>query len=358
MNAPLDPNRFKDVDTPTREFVCVNGAQKILTDMAALNARFALLQAPGGASIYISRSDFLPIQDSDLKRRLACEVVVTGRKDDRDVYSAAYSYWTGHAERHVYKHIAFTSEPLPPDTLNLFRGLGVKPKAGPCQLILDHVIEVICAGDINASDAMLKLLAWQIQNIGKPSRIIPVLKTAKQQAGKGILLGELMAKIYGQSGFTAADTDQILGRFNDALRGTSFIFLDEVLFSGDKQAADQIKSLSTCTQIGIETKGLPIVQCPIGVNLWLASNHENAAHIEEWDQRYWVINCSEHRIGDADYFAELMREINHGGREAFAYYLLMLDVSEFVPSRDIKRDNDARQDMIIQSVNPYDAKVD
>ena len=43
--------------------------------------------------------------------------------------------------------------------------------------ILAHIHEVICSGDDAANDAMLKLMAWQIQNIGKPSRVIVIMRT-------------------------------------------------------------------------------------------------------------------------------------------------------------------------------------
>jgi Family of unknown function (DUF5906) len=203
---------------------------------------------------------------------------------------------------------------------------------------------------------MLNLLAWQIQNIGTPSRIVVVLLTENQQAGKGIILLELMAKLYGPSGFVPSAIEQVLGRFNDAIRGRAYAFLDEVLFGGDRRAADAIKSLSTTTEIGIETKRLPIVTCPVAINLWLASNHENAAHIEEGDARYWVLKASEHRIGDHDYFAALANEIEYGGREAFAHYLLNRDVSDFVPWRHVPKNNAAKDEMIRLSINPYDAR--
>jgi hypothetical protein len=334
-----------------------NGVTKRVTTINDLNARFALLEQDGSPSVYINRRDFLPIQDADLKRRLAGEVVAIGAKDGKPIYGSAFSFWTGHAARHLYRHVAFTNQVLPDDTLNLFRGLGITPKPGRCDKIIHHVQEVICSGSHADAAALLKLLAWQIQNIGKPSRIVVVLKSRKQQAGKGILLGELMAKIYGPSGFIAASADQILGRFNSAIRGRAFIFLDEVLFSGDRKAADGIKSLSTQTIIGIEEKGLPIVQCPVAVNLWLASNHENAAHVEEHDARYWPLEVSPHRVGDAAYFSELMQEIETGGgREAFAHYLLNLDVRDFVPSRDCPKDNAVKERMIRLSVNPFDAR--
>jgi hypothetical protein len=52
----------------------------------------------------------------------------------------------------------------------------------------------------------------------------------------------------------------------------------------------------------------------------------------------------------------LMKEVNSGGREAFAHHLLNLDVSGFVPSRDVPKENDAKRTMVRLSVNPYDAR--
>jgi hypothetical protein len=298
----------------------------------------------------------MTIQENDLKRRLANEVVLTGVKNEKPVYEGAFKFWTGHARRHVYRRIAFTSRELPSDTLNLFRGLGVTPREGRCARIVAHIREVICSGDAVATDAMLKLMAWQMQNIGKPSRVIVIMKTKKHQAGKGALLGETMLKIYGPAGFAPAAIDQVLGRFNDTIVGRAYIFLDEVMFSGDRRAADAIKSLATATIYGIETKGLPIIQCPAAVNFWAATNHEVAAFIEESDVRYWVLDVSEHRVGDTDYFNTLIEEIENGGREAFAHRLLNMDVSGFVPLRDVPKDNDAKRGMIERSINPFDAR--
>ena len=163
-------------------------------------------------------------------------------------------------------------------------------------------------------------------------------------------------KIYGDAGFVPNSTEQVLGRFNDALVGRVYVFLDEVMFVGDRKAADTIKSLATTTHYGIETKGLPIVQCPVGVNFWVATNHHVAVYIEEKDARYWVLKVSEHRDRRHDYFARLLKELENGGREAFAHFLLNRDVSKFVPMRDVPKDNDAKREMIKRTINPYDAR--
>jgi hypothetical protein len=332
-----------------------NGSPKRVLTMADLDREYALLVQEGSPSIYISRQDFNPISDTDLRRRLEDAVVQTGSKEGKASYTPAFKYWTGHANRHKYFRVAFTNKDIPTDTMNLFKGLGVIPKKGNCSKILDHIREVICSGNDKDFEAFINLIAWQIQNIGQPSRIVTVLRSEKHQIGKGIIM-EMLAMIYGPSGFTAATTEQILGRFNTAIRGRAFIFLDEVLFSGDRKAADGIKSLSTSRLIGIEEKGLPIVQCPIAVNLWLASNHDNAANIEEHDARYWVLTVDPKRYGDTAYFKALLNEIENGGREAFAHHVLNLDVSDFVPSEHVPKDNAAKREMIRLSVNPYDAR--
>jgi hypothetical protein len=113
----------------------------------------------------------------------------------------------------------FTSKPVAPDTFNLYRGLGVEPREGECRRIIDHVHEVICSRSTADAEAMLKLLAWQIQNIGEPSRVIVSMKSEKHQAGgKSLVFGKVMLEIYGQSGFAPSTTDHVIGRFNDNVR--------------------------------------------------------------------------------------------------------------------------------------------
>lgn len=337
--------------------VFVGGIPKKVTDMQLLDRRFAQLEAPGQPCVLINRLDAQPISPSDFNRRLSGEVVLVGVNDDgQPKYIPASTFWTGNSRKCIYRKIVFTNNEVDDSTYNLFSGFGVKPKPEKCDKILNHIKEVICANDETNNNALLKLLAWQIQNIGQPSRVITALKSTIQQAGKGCLLADILAVIYGNSGFVTSDVGQIITRFNDTIRGKAFVFLDEALFSGDRKAADAVKSLATCTRMGVETKGIPTVQFPIAVNLFLATNHDDAAHIEEADARYWILEVSPHRAGDSKYFKSLYEEIENGGREAFMDYLLKIDVSEFIPSRDIPKDNAAKEAMIRNSINPFDAR--
>ena len=179
-----------------------------------------------------------------------------------------------------------------------------------------------------------------------------LFKSKHQQVGKGLYL-DFLVRLYGSSAIKPAAMEQITGRFNDILRGASFVFLDEVVYGGDHKAAAALKTLSTTTDIGIEGKGIPVVKSKIGVNFFLASNEKNAAHIEETDERYWVFDIKEKPRNSA-YYSALADQMENGGMEAWANYLLNMDVSNFVPSRDINKDNEAKQDMIMESTNPYD----
>lgn len=337
--------------------VNLRGIPKKITDMASLDLRFAQLEAPGQPCLTIHRPDAQPISHPDFLKRLSGEVIISGvDSKGQPKYLPASTFWDGSAQKLIFRSIAFTSKPVGNDVYNLFTGFGVKPKSGECNRVLAHIRDVVCSGCEKNYIALIKLLSWQIQNIGKPSRIIVALKSKMQQVGKGCLLSDVLAVIYGTSGFVTSDLGKIVTRFNDTIRGNAYIFLDEALFSGDRKAADAIKSLATATYMGIESKGIPTMQLPVAINLFLATNHDDAAHIEESDVRYWILEVSPHRAGDVEYFQELYAEIEDGGREAFMYHLLNYDIQDFVPWRDVPKDNEFKDAMIRNSINPYDAR--
>ena len=337
--------------------IMVNGVPKTITDMDSLNKRFAQLEAPQSPCVVVDRIGAMPITTADYSARLSGEVVVTGEKGNGDMKTMpASSYWRGNTEKHIFNNIVFSNKDVKDTDFNLFSGFGVRPVEGSCERIIEHVKTVICNGNDNDFESIIKLLAWQVQNIGEPSRVITVLKSQQQQTGKGAFLEGVLGKMYGSSGLITSDMGKVLGRFNDAIRGKSYIFLDEALFGGDKKSADSVKALSTTKIASIEAKGMPVVQTPSGVNLFLASNHSNAAHIESGDSRYWILDVSDEKSGDHKYFESLYKEINSGGVAAFLGLLLETDCSGFFPSRDIDRCNSSREEMIHSSYNPYDAR--
>jgi hypothetical protein len=315
--------------------------QKRITSVDQINERFVMITIPGQPSCIAQISDALFLTRDDFSARLGDSVIVIGVNNKGAVQTKdAAKVWAGDCRRRAASKIVFTSRKTGPKCFNLWTGFGVTPKAGKCDLIHRHIHEVICAGNAPVYDAFLSLIAWQVQNIGKSSRTVVDLFSKEQQTGKGVLLEKILTPMFGLHGLFTADSGKVFGRFNDAIRGKAYIAFDEACFAGDRQLADKIKSASGTETTSIEGKGLPVIACPTATNWYMATNRPHSAHIEWDDARYWILRVSKHRKGDDAYWAALFKEINEGGVSAFLHDMLARDVSNFIPSRDVPRDND------------------
>jgi hypothetical protein len=319
----------------------INGVRKRVTSVDQLNQSFVLLMLAGQPSAVVQIKDALFLTMGDFAARLGDSVIVTRVDKDMSVKANhASKVWIADCRRRIAKKIVFTSRKVSPECLNLWTGFGVTPTPGGCPRIYQHIYEVICAGRDRENKALLDLIAWQAQNIGRASRIIADFYSPEQQVGKGVLLEKILTPMYGLHGAFVSDADKVFGRFNDAVCGKAFIAFDEACFAGDRKLADKIKSASATENTAIEKKGLPVISCPTAVNYFMATNHAHSAYVEQHDARYWILKASPHRIGDDAYWAELFKEIDGGGVSAFLHDMLTRDVSNFVPGRDVPRDNE------------------
>ena len=314
----------------------IDGMMKRITTVEQINENFVLVTVPGQASCIAQISDALFITRDDFAARLGDSVIVTGvDKYGLVKVKDAAKVWFGDFNRRAANRIVFTSRETDHNHFNLWTGFGVEPKAGCCELICNHIREVICAKRTAEYEAFIKLLAWQVQNVGRASRIIVALYSKEQQVGKGVLLEKILPAIFGLHGVFTANSDQIFGQFNDLMRGKVYCGLDEACFAGDRKTADKIKSASGSEMTVVDSKFLPKVQIPTALNFYMATNHEHSAHVEDGDARYWILRVSPHRKTDREYWENLFCEVENGGTEALLHHLLSLDVSEFIPQRDV-----------------------
>lgn len=344
--APIDP-------VPTDGKVLYGGMRKRVTDMADINKRYALLAAPGSPEAIIKRDEGRALTIDALNLVMGGEIVQIGvDASGNPKYMPAAKFWAGSYDKHTYRAIDFTGDAVNDKTLNLFQGFGVKPSAGGCDLILAHIQHVICNDDPIAFEAMLNLIAWQAQHIGRPSRVAVCLCSEEHQTGKGTLLEAVLLPIYGAAGLKIEKLEDITGDFNGALRGRSFIFADEATYLGDRKGAAVLKSLIASRQVSLNEKFLPRLSVPTGINIWMATNSASPIHIEEKDARYWVLVVNPNKRNDNPYFDALYAEIENGGRAAFLNMMLERDVSGFKPQSDIPLNNNAKLAAIRESRNP------
>jgi hypothetical protein len=328
---------------------------QLMTDLSAVHKRFARLEAPGCACAIVLRSEGRVISEADFKLRLSGELVVDHIGRDGDIVCVnASTAWQRAGDKHVYRRLVFSSGSVPFDALNLWRGWGVAPRQGEWPLLRQHIHEVLAAGDEQVAKALLMLIGWQMQNVGRPSRVMTLLWCDQQQTGRGLFLEKVLLPIWGEAGFFTVSLEDVTGQFNEVLWGKGLVILDEALFAGDRRGASKLKGLMATQTLSINGKNKPIVRVPGALNFWVMSNSELPLFVEEKDVRHWVIRTSPAKAGDHAYFAKLVEEIEGGGREAFLWDVLHDDVSSFVPQRDVPMANVAKAELKERVMNPAD----
>ena len=85
-----------------------------------------------------------------------------------------------------------------------------------------HIEDVVCSGEKEHSDYVIKWLAWAVQHPGEPAEVVLVMR-GKRGVGKGVLANAMLA-IFGQHGFAASSSEQVAGKFNSHLKDTCLVF--------------------------------------------------------------------------------------------------------------------------------------
>jgi hypothetical protein len=173
-----------------------------------------------------------------------------------------------------------------------------------------------------------------------------------QGTGKGVFF-QLLKAIWSRTTLLVSDVDEVVGKFNAALERHYVVCMDEALFSGDKKSLDRLKSLVTEPTIRIEQKYQPSRSIDSVHRFFAATNHDQFAHIEKDDRRFFFLRVSSSHQQDTDYFKRLCDSFNDGQTlEGFVSFLLCLDLADFnVRERPKTTEHDSQR---IKSLNGFD----
>jgi hypothetical protein len=83
--------------------------------------------------------------------------------------------------------------------------------------------------------------------------------------------------------------------------------------------------------MAVERKYIPTYHTINCVHLIIASNTDWVAPMGMDDRRFVVLDVSEQKKGDWEYFQGLAEQIKNGGDRAFIHYLLKLNTKGFNP---------------------------
>lgn len=261
--------------------------------------------------------------DGELMMRRCLEALPVNSKPKEVIAS----FWIDPATV-IYKRTAFTPSKTPLTTLNFWIGHTVCAKPSENTLIQDYLLEVICNGSRECYDYLVRFVAHMLQYPEVKPGIVPVL-IGGQGTGKGVFF-QLLKAIWSKTTLLVSDINEVVGQFNAGLERNYIVCMDEALFAGDRRSLDRLKSIVTEPNIRIEQKYQPSRSIESVHRFFAATNHDQFAHIEKDDRRFFMLRVSSHRKQDASYFEKLCVSFYDGVTlEGFVAFLLDLDLTDF-----------------------------
>lgn len=211
---------------------------------------------------------------------------------------------------------------------NIWKGFAVEPKQGDCSLYWEHLRVVICKGK---ESHYIYIRKWLARLFQYPWRIdTSIVLRGKQGVGKGTFVDPI-GKLFGTHYAPLASLDKILGRFNSHLKNIVLIYADEAIWGGDKKEKGLLKALITEKKLFIEGKGKDGYWIDNYKHLIVSSNEDWAVPLDPDDRRFFVLDVSDARKEDLNYFNLIYQQLENGGYAALMYDLLHEDLTDFDP---------------------------
>ena len=257
-----------------------------------------------------------------LYRNQFVEVVVAGKVK----LKPKVQEWLSHPGRRQYDGIVMAPLMELPGYFNRYMGLAVEPVQGSWELMQNHMLNNICANNMVSFNYLMGWLATMIQRPGEPGQVAIVL-IGGRGTGKGAL-GNCLCDLMGHHSLHATGSEQVTGKFNGHLEDTVFIYADEANFAGTRQGG-VLKAMITEPELPIQGKYKKLKGVPNMLHIIMASNDDWVVPTGNDERRYCVLNVSDARQQDLEYFGAISQEMKSGGLAAMLFDLLKYDLSGF-----------------------------
>jgi hypothetical protein len=222
------------------------------------------------------------------------------------------------------------------DTLNLWTGFKVaarrpegKSGAAGCQLFLNHGLKVICSGNEEHFDYLIRREAFIAQKRTR-SEVSVALRTEAEGTGKG-MWERLLNHLYGVHAMQIQHPDHVVGKFNPHLETLLRVTADEALFALNPLHRNTLYYLITEDGFTIEPKFVNPYKAKSYINIDIVSNADHFVPVSGFARRFFIPTVSSERANDIPYFKEMMTQFyDEGGAEALLYHLLReIDIRDF-----------------------------
>lgn len=313
------------------------------------NERYAVVSEQGKTVIYEEANDEIFKRDviytlskSDLLFAYENAPLSITRVDGKVETKTKAQWWLQHPKRRQYlKGVGFDpTGKLNSGNWNLWRGFPIKPIKGDWSNLQKHIFEVVCSENQQYFDYIMNWFSRMFQYPQLQGEVAVVLR-GQQGTGKGIVFNHIV-EAWGQHGIRVSNSDHLVGKFNHHLRDCVALFADEALFAGDRRHNSTLKSLITEPTIAIEKKRFDVINVKNMLHIMMASNEEWVIPAGLHERRYFVLDVSDKKLGNRDYFKKIYNQMSDGGLSAMLYDFINHELNEFevrdVPETEILKE--------------------
>ena len=199
-------------------------------------------------------------------------------------------------------------------------GIGCGGKGCATPTWFRHAFEVICNRDEAIFKWVIDWCADMLQNAGAERPGTVLVMKGGQGLGKGQFvygLGALLGAHY----FYASQPKHVTGNFNSHMKSLLLLFADEAVWGGDVATRGALLGRITEDLLAVEPKGIDAYQIKNHIRFIMASNNDWVVPADHDDRRFCVLEVSDHRHGDFEWFGKMKAEID-AGREDLLFRLL------------------------------------
>jgi hypothetical protein len=280
-------------------------------------------------------------------RNLYRNVKIKRKVNDQDKLINPADVWLDHPDRRQYRGIVFTPNEPPNGYFNLWKGFAIEPKRGDYSLYTELIKDIICDGDEYHFVWLMDWMADAVQNPGGPRPGTAVVLRGLQGTGKGVFATNF-GNIFGSHFVHISGQHRLTGRFNHHLKMALIVFVDEGFWAGDRRDTGTLKAMITEEYMLVEPKFQDSFQLKNHMRVIMASNNDWVIPADLEERRFFVMDVSDKRRVDTEYFSKVVEQMETGGREALLYDLMNREITSNL--REIPR-TQALFDQILNSMD-------
>lgn len=253
--------------------------------------------------VYISeRDDFRDIEQNtymDLKRMDHWHLSITKKGEvmskrllkNPKLKKAHKAICHAGLDRGVLKIDNQFSEVPPGIYLNNYIKPNVISKAGDVSIITNYYEWLF---EKNNWTIIAKFIHVLIKHGGRKINWVPVMISATEGAGKGLLTSTIKSMLGYSNVLTNVSVEQLVEKHSTFVEGAQLICLNELSFSGYKadkrEVSNRLKSIFADPFIAINPKNKPAYEIPNICNFFVSSNDERCLHLDQSTRRYFIVN--------------------------------------------------------------------